>query len=127
MTKNQVQLGIPFGTACHQLRKSIMFELVKETKRDVCFRCGQRITQLKELSIEHKDPWRDSANPKELFYSWDNIAFSHLKCNCESHKVVNRKYTPEQALAIDRARKAEYMRRRYTTERRREKKIRTGH
>ena len=34
------------------------------------------------LSIEHKIPWLDSDNPKELFFNLEkNIAFSHLSCN----------------------------------------------
>jgi hypothetical protein len=31
------------------------------------------------LSIEHKQPWEGIST--ELFWSLDNIAFSHLRCN----------------------------------------------
>lgn len=79
--KKQVQLGIPHGTATHQLRKLIIFRFIKVLGLDNCFQCGHKIANVDELSIEHKIPWLDSENPKELFFDLDNIAFSHLKCN----------------------------------------------
>lgn len=41
----------------------------------------KKINTVDELSIEHKEPWENSDNPKELFFNLDNISFSHLKCN----------------------------------------------
>ena len=79
--KKREQLGMPFGTASGKLRKSIIFWLVQETKRDMCFRCDTQIVDIDNLSIEHKEDWLDSSDPVELFFSLDNIAFSHLKCN----------------------------------------------
>lgn len=69
------------GTASGRLRKMIMFELLHETGNLLCFQCGEKIEKIEELSIEHKIPWLDSENPKELFFDLDNIAFSHLSCN----------------------------------------------
>ena len=34
-----------------------------------------------EFSVEHKIPWLDSDDPIGLFFSLDNIAFSHHSCN----------------------------------------------
>ena len=74
-------LGADFFKADRLLKKMILFSLVVETDRDTCYRCGLKIESEKELSIDHKVSWRKSESPKELFYSLDNIAFSHLSCN----------------------------------------------
>lgn len=79
--KKSEQLGMPIGTASAKLRKSILFNILKETGKNICFQCGKEINSEDELSIEHKVPWLDSSNPVELFFSLENIAFSHLKCN----------------------------------------------
>jgi hypothetical protein len=79
--KRAKQLGMPFGTACNRLRKSIMFSLIQETKKDNCYRCGNKIERDTDLSIEHPTSWLDSEDPKGLFWSLENIAFSHLSCN----------------------------------------------
>lgn len=87
--KKRSQLGMPNGTATARLRKSILFQLVKETGRNICHQCGKEIVSEDELSIEHKIPWLDSENPIELFFDLNNIAFSHLRCNigtCRHHK-----------------------------------------
>ena len=79
--KRTIQLGIPHGTATSKLRKMIMFKLLKEANLNWCFQCGNEIESVEDLSIEHKIPWMDSDNPKELFWDLENIAFSHLNCN----------------------------------------------
>lgn len=79
--KKNEQLGMPFGTASAKLRKSILFTLLKETNKNICFQCGKPIELESELSIEHKIPWLDSDNPKDRFFDMKNIAFSHLSCN----------------------------------------------
>ncbi len=73
------QLGMPHGTATNKLRKNILFSLLVRLQENVCFKCGQQIFSVNELSIEHKQPWegRDS----NLFWDLNNIAFSHLRCN----------------------------------------------
>jgi len=79
--KKTEQLGMPHGTAAGRLRKSIMFNLIKQCGHDICFQCKKTIEKEEDLSIEHKIPWLDSEKPKELFFDLDNISFSHLKCN----------------------------------------------
>lgn len=79
--KKSEQLGMPLGTAANKLRKSILFNLLKKHNENYCFQCGAEIESADELSIEHKIPYLDSENPKELFFNLDNIAFSHLNCN----------------------------------------------
>lgn len=75
------KLGMPIGTASNRLRKSILLHLLKRLNENVCFQCGERIHDADELSIEHKEPYLHSDDPVGLFFSLDNIAFSHLKCN----------------------------------------------
>jgi len=82
--KKSEQLEIPIGTAQNKLRKSIMFFLIQKCGLDICYQCGEKIETVDDFSIEHKIPWMDSANPKELFYNIDNIAFSHLACNIKA-------------------------------------------
>jgi len=84
--KKSELLGLQFGTACNKLRRLIMFQLVQETGRDVCFQCGELIESVDELSIEHKQPWSVSENPREAFFDLSNIAFSHNRCNIPSNR-----------------------------------------
>ncbi len=79
--KKTEQLGMPIGTASGRLRKSIIFDLLKQLNKNYCFQCAAEIKHEDELSIEHKVPYLDSENPKDLFFNLDNIAFSHLTCN----------------------------------------------
>lgn len=80
--KKREQLGMPYGTANSKLKKSLMFYLVKKLNLDFCYRCGCKIENLREFSVEHKKAWLDSEDPKKLFFDLENIAFSHLRCNC---------------------------------------------
>lgn len=82
--KKNIQLGMPYGTACNKLRKSLLFSLIKELNKNVCYQCGKIIESEDELSIEHKIPFLDSEDPKKLFFDLNNIAFSHLKCNAKA-------------------------------------------
>ena len=79
-------LGESFGKAVAKLRKSILFEFVVRLKLNICFQCGEEITTVQELSIEHKEPWMSAENPIESFYNLENIAFSHLSCNVRAAK-----------------------------------------
>lgn len=87
--KNQ-QLGMPYGTACNRLRKQVMFSMMQKCGMDTCHQCGEKIESVDKLSVEHKIPWLDSVDPVGLFFDIDNIAFSHLHCNCKA----SRGYTP---------------------------------
>lgn len=91
-------LGEPFGTASHKLKKAIMFALVVETGRNICFKCGLKIENLEQFSIEHKIPWQTSDDPKKYFYDIENIAFSHLKCN-RPHKTDGNRYIAPSGMA----------------------------
>lgn len=79
--KKKDQLGMSHGTAQHRLRKMIMFDLVQRLGENVCYRCGEKINESSELSIEHKVNFLDSDDPVKNFFSLDNITFSHFKCN----------------------------------------------
>ena len=79
--KKTIRLGMSHGTASNRLRKRILFSLVQETNRDNCYRCRKKILDVNNFSIDHKIPWLNSENPKELFFDLNNITFSHLDCN----------------------------------------------
>lgn len=96
--KKENQLGMKPGTASGQLRKMILFKFVKELSLDKCYRCKEPITNIEDLSIEHKVPYLDSPNPKKLFFDLENIAFSHLICNGKARRITNR--ATEHGLAM---------------------------
>lgn len=87
--KKAKQLGMPQGTAANRLRKSIIFSLVKRLQENYCYQCGAEIETENELSIEHKVPYLDSTDPVELYFSLDNIAYSHLSCNSGAARNAN--------------------------------------
>lgn len=76
------KLGMPFGTASNRLKKNLLFNFIKQLNLDICYHCSKIIDDIKDLSVEHKVSWENSETPKELFFDLDNIAFSHLSCNC---------------------------------------------
>jgi hypothetical protein len=95
--KKDGQLGVAYGTACNRLRRLVLFKLVVECKRDICYHCGKAIEFVDELSIEHKIPWLDSEEPEKLFFDLDNIAFSHLACNsAAARRTQTSKQSPEK-------------------------------
>jgi hypothetical protein len=87
----KAQLGVNPSTAGSALKKQIMFHMAKKLGMDNCFQCGEKIETVKEFSVEHKIPWLHSENAKELYFDIDNIAFSHLSCNC---KAARKPSTP---------------------------------
>ena len=95
-SKKKEQLGMNHGTAANKLRKIILFALVKEAGLDNCYRCGERIERVEDLSIEHKIPWLDSDDPKGLYFDLNNIAFSHLSCNSSAARYTTepKEYPP---------------------------------
>ena len=94
--KKLQQLGMPHGTASNRLKKMIMFRLLQEVGKDMCFQCGEKIESVEELSVEHKIPWLNSKNPVDLFFDLDNIAFSHLKCNARAARRHIKHTTDEE-------------------------------
>lgn len=79
------QLGMPFGTANGRLRKMILFDLIVKSGMDYCYRCGDKIINIKNFTIEHIKAWLD-VDP-ELFWDLDNIAFSHMACNIGARRI----------------------------------------
>lgn len=73
------QLGMPFGTATHRLRKMLLFNMAQRLNEDLCFKCNQKIEKVEDFTIEHKKPWLH--NDPALFWALDNIAYSHSWCN----------------------------------------------
>jgi 5-methylcytosine-specific restriction endonuclease McrA len=88
--KKNEQLGMNPGTAANRLRKMVMFSLLQEYGRNICFQCGKHIEDIDNLSIEHKIPWLDSEDPVGTFFDLNNIAFSHMSCNYSAAKTWNK-------------------------------------
>ena len=78
--RKKEQLGMSPGTAANRLKKMVLFSVLERHGENVCFQCGEKITSYEDLSIEHKEPWLNEKS--ELFWDLNNIAFSHLRCNC---------------------------------------------
>lgn len=72
-------LGMNPSTASNRLVKDILFDFVIKAGH-TCYRCGKALKR-ENFSIEHKDAWMQSDDPKAAFFNIDNIAYSHLKCN----------------------------------------------
>ena len=77
--RKDATLGMAHGTANGRLRKNILFHLLVKLKENICFKCGEQIQVVDDLSIEHKLPWEGRS--ADLFWDLNNIAFSHLRCN----------------------------------------------
>ena len=91
--KKEEQLGMSYGSACHQMRKRIMYSLAVECGKNICVRCGTPITNVDDFSIEHLSPWLDSDDPVGKFFDMTNIGFSHTWCNSAcSRKTVPAKH-----------------------------------
>ncbi len=96
---NQIKaeaLGMSYGAAANRLRKMILFDLVCRLRLNVCFQCGTEILSINDLSIEHKKPWLRSDDPIHTYFDLNNIAFSHLSCNCAAAADTNTKYYTEK-------------------------------
>lgn len=79
--KKAEQLGVSYGAAANRLRKMILFSLVRKLDLDWCHQCENRIENIDNFSIEHKIPWFNSDDPRDLYFDLNNIAFSHTGCN----------------------------------------------
>lgn len=94
--KKSLQLGMPFGNARTILVRTLMFTMIQQLGKDVCYRCKQRIERAEEFSIDHKEPWQDVST--DLFWDINNIAFSHRGCNSRAARRDMKKVN--DALAI---------------------------
>lgn len=86
--KKKEQLGMSQGQASIQLKKAVLFNLAQRCEMDICFQCGKRIEFINEFTIEHKKPYLNSEDPIDLFFSIDNIGFSHATCNTKARIAV---------------------------------------
>lgn len=40
--------------------------------------------------MDHKIPWRDENNAKDLFFDLNNVSFSHQKCNSGATRMKGK-------------------------------------
>ena len=74
-------LGMSGGSANNRMRNNVVFRLAGKLDMLTCFRCGQPITSVGDLSYDHIKEWRKADDPASLFFDAENIAFSHRLCN----------------------------------------------
>lgn len=90
-----------YGAATSRLRKSLLFSMAQRLGEDVCYRCGLKIENENVFSIEHKESWLYSDNPIKMFFSLENISFSHISCNVRASirptKVYNSSLEKKRA------------------------------
>ena len=79
------QLGMNPSTASGRLIKDILWDFIVKLQKDSCYRCNTKMSR-DTFSIEHKENWLHSDNPLELYFSLDNISFSHKSCNYASSR-----------------------------------------
>lgn len=87
--KKAEQLGMNPSTASGRLIKDTLFKMAMEAGH-TCFQCGEALTR-DTFSIEHKEPWLDSEDPRGMYFDQDNIAFSHLSCNVKAARQTRPK------------------------------------
>lgn len=124
--KKSQQLEMNISTAQGRLVKDILWMLLQETNRTKCFICNEEMTR-ETFSIEHKIPWLDSNNPKELFWNLNNISFSHLSCNISSGRGNKKYYTKEERKERDKELWRESKKRTYSKEKRKQKYLEKGY
>jgi hypothetical protein len=91
-----------FSKASYILYRDLLYSLVVKAQLNSCVHCKKSLSR-ETFSIEHLVPWQDSLNPIELFFSLENIGFSHLSCNIsKARKYSKRDLTEEQKLEIKR-------------------------
>lgn len=126
---NQVkndQLGQNYSTASYTLVKDLLFSLIIETGRDLCFRCGEPVSRA-DFSIDHIEPWLHTASPISLFFDIGNIAYSHLSCNtAAARKSLKTEEEKEATRKAEVSRNTIKKRQTYNKETRRAKYLRTG-
>ncbi len=87
--KKALQLGMNPSTANSRLNRDILFMLVIASGHK-CYRCGGELTR-ETFTIEHKEHWLDSEDPKAKFFDLANIAFSHHSCNSGASRQPSKR------------------------------------
>lgn len=78
--KKNAILGMSAGKARNILVKRVLLSLAEALGRDICFRCRQPIGDASLLSLDHVVDWLEVG--PSAYFDVNNIAFSHLSCNC---------------------------------------------
>lgn len=90
MDKKKLKLGMNPSTARSRLIKDLLFNFVAQAGI-LCYRCNKELTK-ETFSIEHKEPWLNSDNPKEKYFDLNNISYSHQSCNSQASVDDRKKY-----------------------------------
>jgi len=90
--KYEQQIGANVGTAMQTLKRYVMYDLgcsepTITVPTDECGICHKPLAR-EDMSLEHKIPWRNAPNAKELFWDLGNIGFAHKKCNLDNSRTM---------------------------------------
>ena len=97
------QLGMSFNKASGRLKKMYLLHLLQRLGEDKCYRCGQAIETVDDLSLDHKEPWVGVS--VDLFWDLNNIAYSHLACNSRAGSEGKPWSNARRQAQVERARK----------------------
>lgn len=85
-------LGMEFSKANRRLHQLYLFSLIQRANKDICYRCGNKIENAEDFSIEHKISWiGEEKDNKDLYFNLSNICASHLNCNCAASQAYKGK------------------------------------
>lgn len=129
--KNEA-LGMNYSTASNRLVKDLLFNFIEVTGKNLCYRCNKPMER-SNFSIEHKEAWLGAEDPVKAFFDLNNISYSHLSCNIiASNQPIHgcgtiASYTRGCRCELCKAANAAHARKKYSTEKRRNKFARTGY
>jgi hypothetical protein len=106
--RKRAVLGRHMSSAMRALTRDLLFHFAVSTGHK-CYRCGNGLDR-ETFSIDHKQDWLNSDDPKAKFYDIENIAFSHLRCNITAPRIMTAGAAP---LPSRKRKTQEYMARYY--------------
>ena len=122
--KKAQKLGMNPSTASNRLVKDLLFKFVVEAGHK-CYRCDGDLSR-EDFSIEHKEAWLYSDNPKALYFNLSNVAFSHKKCNLKATRMSSRRSKSGDTVKVSRKNYDRSYKRTYDPKKRRERYLKTG-
>lgn len=86
--QKSAKLGMDMSQARNLLKKQVYLMLIRKSGLDTCYRCGDRLIDINDISIEHTTDYNRSADPLKEFFDLSTIAFSHKDCNTQARNPL---------------------------------------